>query len=96
MEMKYLLQISIIWLVFMIINAYLIGLFFNKSNLDNGKLIGTLIEEIVGNKNNIDYKNQKIFSKFIFSIITIILYIFEILGMGFALFVFPILISTTF
>lgn len=98
MEMKYLLQISIIWLVFMIINAYLIGLFFNKSNLDNGKLIGTLIEEIVGvgNKNNIDYKNQKIFSKSIFSIITIILYIFEILGVGFALFVFPILISTTF
>lgn len=96
MEMKYLLRISIIWLVFMIINAYLIGLFFNKSNLDNGKLIGTLIEEIVGNKNNIDYKNQKIFSKSIFSIITIILYIFEILGVGFALFVFPILISTTF
>lgn len=96
MEIKYLLRISIIWLVFMIINAYLIGLFFNKSNLDNGNLIGTLIEEIVGNKNNIDYKNQKIFSKSIFSIITIILYIFEILGVGFALFVFPILISTTF
>lgn len=96
MEMKYLLRISIIWLVFMIINAYLIRLFFNKSNLNSENFIGALIEEIVGNKNNIDYKNQKIFSKSIFSIITIILYIFEILGVGFALFVFPILISTTF
>lgn len=96
MEMKYLLRISIIWLVFMIINAYLIRLFFNKSNLNSENFIGALIEEIVGNKDSIDYKKQKIFSKSIFSIITIILYIFEILGVGFALFVFPILISTTF
>ena len=93
--MKSLLLISIIWWISMMINTYFLRLFFYKSNLDGENFIGTSIEEIVGTKNNMYYKNQKILSKSIFSIITIILYIFEILGMGFALFVFPIFAYTT-
>lgn len=88
--MKSLLLISMIWWISMMVNTYFLRLFFYKSNLDGENFIGTLIEEIVGTKNNMDYKNQKILSKSIFSIITIILYIFEILGICFALFVFPI------
>lgn len=93
--MKLLLLISIIWWMSMMVNTYFLRLFFYKSNLDSENFIGTLIEEIIDTKNNMDYKNQKILSKFIFSIITIILYVFEILGMGFALFVFPIFAYTT-
>lgn len=93
--MKSLLLISIIWWMSIMVNTYFLKLFFYKSNLDGENFIGILIEEIVGTKNNMDYKNQKILSKSIFSIITTILYIFEILGIGFALFVFPIFVYTT-
>lgn len=93
--MKSLLLISIIWWMSIMVNTYFLRLFFYKSNLDGENFIGTLIEEIVGAKNNMDYKNQKILSKSIFSIITTILYIFEILGIGFALFVFPMLFYIT-